>query len=139
MKPSKVPQSKVKLLEQIGKFFNKEKIEQIARDTKFVQRNSTLTGMDFFLLCVFAHQQSHEISLEGLCTELLKEGIDLTKQSLQDRFNDYSVSFMEQILNETMSIKLNIGPIISHPFFKRITILDSTVIELPEADRKSVV
>jgi hypothetical protein len=135
MNPSEALRIKNSQIEKISKFFDRETVEKIARETKFVQRESPLSGMDFFLLCVFCHQQCNEISLEGMCAELLKSGIPITKQSLQDRFNNYSVLFMEQILNEALSIRLNSRAITPHPVFKRITIRDSTSIELPETFR----
>jgi len=133
MEPSEVLRCKNKLIEQISKSFDKEKIEQIAFDTKFVQRESKFTGVDFFFLCVFAHQIDSTMSLEGLCAELLKEeGKYLCKQSLQDRYNDEGVSFMKQMVHEALKDKIDLPPIVPHPDFGRIILGDSTVFELPE-------
>lgn len=131
MKPSKVPQSKINEIEQMHNLFDKKQIEQLAYDTKFVQRKSKLTGVDFFFLCVFAHQQSHQISLEGLSNELLKDGKIVSKQSLQERFNDKAVTFMEKVMSEVLAQKLNVQAIGRHEVFKRIVIWDSTVFQLP--------
>lgn len=131
MSPSEALRVKNSQIEKISKFFNRGTIEKIARETKFVQRESPLSGLDFLLLCVFAHQQCTAISLEGMCAELLKSGISITKQSLQERFNTHSVSFMERILNEALSTRLNTRAITPHPVFDRIAIWDSTGIELP--------
>lgn len=129
----KALQVKNKQIEIISRFFNRESVEQIARDTKFVQRESPLSGMDFFLLCVFAHQKIDSVSLEDMCGELLKDGVDITKQSLQDRFNENAVEFITALLNESLLIKLNVRRIVPHSDFQRITIWDSTQVQLPEA------
>jgi len=133
MRPSEALRSKIRQIESISKFLDRKKIECLARESKFIQRSSALSGMDFFILCVFAHQQCDQISLEGMCAELLKNGVRITKQSLQDRFNDNAVAFMREVLNESLALKFNVGPMISLQTFKRITILDSTQIELPES------
>ena len=78
----------------------------MARDTEFVQRQSPLMGMDFLLLCIFSHQQDSQISLEGLSNELFKRGSSIAKQSLQDRFNKYSLEFMKKVLKRALSQKL---------------------------------
>jgi len=129
---SKALLDKTKLLEEIKKYFDEEKINRIARETKFVQRERKLGAMNFFCLCVFAHQKDENISLEGLLAELIKEGVDIAKQSLQERFNDKASFFMERLLGDLLSQKLNLPAIIPHPDFKRIIIGDSTVFQLPE-------
>lgn len=132
MKPTKALQDKDRLVQQISKFFDREKVEQLARKTKFVQRQSNLTGIDFFLLCLFSHQQNYEISLDGLSNELMKDGVCISKQSIQDRFNTNAVAFMEQLFQDAIGQKLNIGSIPSHPVFKRIVVEDSTSFQVPE-------
>jgi hypothetical protein len=58
MKQTKTLHDKNSLVEQISKFFDKEKVEQVARETKFVQRESKLDGMIFFSLCVYSQEGS---------------------------------------------------------------------------------
>jgi hypothetical protein len=132
MTNSKALFDKNKWIAEIGKYFNEQKVEQIARETKFIQRKSKLCAMDFFFLCVFSHQKNTQISLEGLSAEILKEGKSISKQSLQDRFNEYASLFMERLAGEMLQQKLDSGPIITHPIFTRIIIGDSTVFQLPE-------
>jgi hypothetical protein len=129
---SKALPDKNSLVAEIEKYFDQQTVKQIAKETRFVQRQSKLSGMDFFFLCVFAHQKDESISLEGLCAELLKEGTSITKQSLQDRFNDDASAFMEKMSARILSQKLDLPPIIPHPVFGRIIIGDSTVFQLPE-------
>jgi hypothetical protein len=132
MKQTKALQDKNSLVAQISKFFDKEKVEQLAHETKFVQRESNMKGLDFFFLCLFAHQQNYEISLDGLSNELMKDGVCMSKQSIHDRFNPYAVEFMEQLLSEAISQKLSIGTLPKHPLFHRIVVEDSTSFQVPE-------
>ena len=132
MRLTKALQIKSKQIDIISSFFDPESVEELARRNKFVQRESPLSGMDFFLLCVFAHQKMDCLSLEDMCGELYKRGVALTKQSLQDRFNEHAVEFITALLNKALSIKLNLGRIITSGIFNRIVIFDSTQVELPE-------
>ncbi len=121
------------LISEISKFFDKDFIEHLAQATGFVQRESKLQGLDFFLLCVFAHQKSPTMSLDGLCGELISNNVMISKQSLQDRFNERSVEFMHQLVGEVLSKKLTTQQAVIRTNFSRIIIGDSTVFQLPEA------
>lgn len=133
MRPTKALQSKSNQIEIISRFFDPDRVEHLARESKFVQRESLLSGMDFLLLCMFAHQKTEGVSLEDMCGELCRQGVYITKQSLQDRFNGHAVEFVNGLLNEALSIKLNASRLAAHTVFRRIVIWDSTQIELPEA------
>jgi hypothetical protein len=122
---------KSKLISAISSFFDKNYIEQIARDTGFVQRDSRLQGIDFFLICVFIHQKDPFISLNGLCGELIQQDIIISKQSLQERFNDQAVAFMKRIVSDALSKKLPTQKSFENLYFKRVIIGDSTVFQLP--------
>jgi hypothetical protein len=86
---------------------------------------------------VFTAKQEGTVSLEDLCRELLKEGIKIRKQSLQDRFNESASDFMKQMVEHALSKKLGLAPGGIECRFGRIVINDSTVFQLPEeyADR----
>jgi len=53
MKLSKKFDSKNNIISIIEKFFDIEKIKQIAEETNFVQRESKLDAIKFFSVCVF--------------------------------------------------------------------------------------
>ena len=57
----------------IQEFFNKEKIEDVARRTKFVQRSSTLGGFIFLQAAIFGFIADPEANLADLaqtCADL---------------------------------------------------------------------
>jgi len=88
--------------------------------------------MGFFFLCLFPHQRKEGISLQGLCRYLIEQGIQITKQSLQDRFTESSVNFLKRIFSHALRVRLKTTFVHQHYEFGRIVIDDSTVFELPE-------
>ena len=59
MKLSTKSKDKNSIILVIQKFFDNEKIEETARATNFVQRESKLDSVIFFSLCVFTSQRRH--------------------------------------------------------------------------------
>jgi hypothetical protein len=51
MKLSPKDEAKDKLISEISKFFEKDLVEKIARETGFVQRSRKLDCLNFFSLC----------------------------------------------------------------------------------------
>lgn len=132
MKLSKKSSYKDNILSILQKFFDIEKIDEIAKSTKFEQRKRNLTGVIFFFFCVFSAKSEAVISLQDYCKEVFKEGVIITKQSFSDRFNRCAVEFMKSMVAYALSIKLRVGGIKIDCDFKRIIIGDSTVFQLPE-------
>ncbi len=130
MRKSNALQNKSKLVDQIIRFFDKKFVNKTARSRKFVQRASTFTGMDLLLLSVFSHQQNNASSLQGYISELLFRGKAMAKQSLHDRFNKYSVDFMQKMLAHSLAQKLAIQKAFQTTCFKRIIIGDATSYQL---------
>jgi hypothetical protein len=52
MKPSQKDENKDKLISEISKFFEKDLVENIARETGFVQRSRKLDSLNFFSMCI---------------------------------------------------------------------------------------
>jgi hypothetical protein len=87
------------LAKRLSQFFTSESIETLARTTKFIERStSRLTGQMFLQMNVFNVSRGEERSLNDQCDYLEDTyGIELKKQSLDERYNTYSVSFMVTI------------------------------------------
>ena len=87
-----------KLAERMSEFFTTERIETIARKTRFIERSSTrLTGLMFLKMNSFSLSTGQGKSLFEQC-EYLEDtfGLKIKKQSLDERYNTYAVSFMKQ-------------------------------------------
>jgi hypothetical protein len=69
--------------------------------------------------------------LDDLCRELLKDGIEIRKQSLQSRFNEGATLFMRTMVEYALSKKLGLDKEKIECKFGRIVIDDSTVFQLP--------
>ena len=81
---------------------------------------------------MFTAKQEGVLSLEDLSRELQKEGINIRKQSLQDRFNEPAVDFMKKMVEHALSKKLELDKKVIKCRFGRIIINDSTVFQLPK-------
>lgn len=83
---------KKQMIENLKGVFLLEVIEKIARKTKFVQRKSKLTAEKFISLCVFNGEDICTETLSNLSARLTaSEGISISSQALNDRFNKFSV------------------------------------------------
>jgi hypothetical protein len=116
-------------------FFDRKTILELARATKFIQRKSKLCAVKFLTTLMFVHQQGKDLSLLDICGDLhTQHGLQLRKQSIQERFNERAVAFMKSMLCKLMESQLNV---ISKEgrlsFFNRVRIKDSTRFTLPAA------
>ena len=122
-------------IEKLSTFFNKEIIEDVARDSNFVERESKLTGHLFLSVFTFGMTIYGNPSLEDLIglLHLVKPKLKYTREALHQRIDEDAVKFFEEMLS--LELKLVIPKsfdleILS--FFKRVLIQDSTSFELPE-------
>ena len=85
------------LLKKVQKLISKERINEIAIETKFIQRTSSkITAESFFELNVFDKRNVCTESLEELSAFLYQsKNIDITSQSLDGRFNSKAVDFFK--------------------------------------------
>jgi len=124
------------LLKKVQKLISKERINEIAIETKFIQRTSSkITAESFFELNVFDKRNVCTESLEELSAFLYQsKNIDITSQSLDGRFNSKAVDFFKQIFQEIVFIATKNNFPINTKFtdnFNSIKITDSSNIELP--------
>ena len=108
--------------------------EAIARQTKFVQRASKLTGALFLQSVVFGFEDQPQASLTDLIETSDNLGLVITKQGLQDRITD-AVPFLRAMFEQGLRLfrhKLPLEiPVLKQ--FSGLFITDSTVIALPES------
>ncbi len=106
-------QQLIKNLEiEISSFFTVEEIEQLAKQSKFVQRENAVKvdGRIFLDLIVFNSDQLKEQSLNDLAVALnCKYGIDITKQSLNERFNQYALLFLKNALEKLLTNQVSLN------------------------------
>jgi hypothetical protein len=73
-----------KLIECLRQAFTLEFINKVARETKFVQRESTLTAQKFISLCAFYKDSICKTSLSNLCSIIASKKRPLHFQFLQE-------------------------------------------------------
>lgn len=123
--------------ESIGKkikdFFG-DTVNQIARRTKFVQRRSTLDGLKFLQALVFGFIENPRASLNHLAQVCLDLGVLITPQGVDERINQYSVTFLKEMFCHAMETFKNNTPLPLEVLrqFTTVNILDSSVKALPE-------
>lgn len=121
---------------EIDQFFSPLELKQMAHESKFVQRESKLTGAMFFDLIVFNNDKLKEQSLNELSIELLqRHKIEIQKQSLQDRFNNYALVFLKAALEKLLEKQLDMEkmPLRDFECFNRVLIKDSVCFQIDES------
>ena len=125
-----------KLSTRLSDFFSEVKINEKAKEFGFVQRStSKLQGSEFVDVLMFSLFNSKELSLESLTVTLKSEyDIDISKQGLNERFNDKSVSFFKDLLKTFIAEIISTSSSMLDIFrnFSKVLIKDSTSFQLPE-------
>ncbi len=122
---------------EISSFFTAEEIEQLAKQSKFVQRENAVKvdGRIFLDLIVFNSDKLKEQSLNDLAVDLgCKYGIEITKQSLNERFNNYALLFLKNALEKLLNNQLSVNRLsVAGKQFNRILIKDSVCFQIDES------
>jgi hypothetical protein len=93
-----------------------------------------LDASNFLAMIMFSNQPFGQVSLEDMANDFCEQnGIPISKQAIQERFNDHAVIFMQALLKEQLSRQL---PVLEkdgiYKPFNRIRIKDSTRYSLPK-------
>ena len=120
---------------KVHDFFSPEELNYLARETKFTQRpDGKLTGSMFFDLAIFNIDKLKEQSLNDLSLDAKERfDIDITKQSLNERFNQYAPVFLKDALEKVLQQQL-----LEHfdfrelSHFNRVLLKDSICFDVDE-------
>ncbi len=121
-------------------FFNRDEINEIARQTQFMQRASPwnearLDGQDFLQACVFAFIEDPQANLDDLAQVCGDLGIKISPQGFDQRINAQAVTFLKRMLaqaNDRFKNKIPLPLSLLHQF-SAIHITDSTSLALPDS------
>jgi len=121
-------------VESLRKILGIQALRDLAIETGFSQRSSKLTSEVFFDLMFYAVSLSQNSSLEYLVSYLASQyGIEICKQSLDERFNERTVHFVKSVLSrlirEQFSKALYCESFLSS--FNHVRIKDSTKFKAP--------
>jgi len=126
------------LEEEINNFFTEAELNQLAREAQFIQRENKITGSVFLRQVVFKSKKLKKYSLNDLAIDIKKDHqINITKQALNERFNDKAVDFLKTIFSKTIRQQLNNQQIVSEVStikgFNRILIKDSVCFQIHQS------
>lgn len=125
-------------IEQVGNEtakFAGEDVEAIARETKFVQRESNLNGQAFVQALTFGFLEKDVLSLNDLAQICADIGVEITAQGLDQRITEKTVAFLKRMFSRAMDTFKNQIPL-PLPIlqqFNGIYLTDSSVIPLPDS------
>jgi len=122
------------VLARIASLFDQQAMEQLARQSRFIERSSSrLSGWMFLQLHLLMESSGQEFSLSQMCEELYeRHGVVMSKQSLDERFNTFAVSFLRQCFNAVFEQVIGYKTVtMVHPVFERVLLTDATSFQLP--------
>jgi hypothetical protein len=125
--------TKLSSLKQFSSFLKAGTIEQLAKETGFICRNSSrLTGAAFLEMMVQHIAPDTEWSLADQCDYLWEQhGIELTKQSLDERYHTFTVSFLKSCYEAVFAQLFKAAIDAIDCSFSGIYLTDSTSFQLP--------
>lgn len=117
--------------------YSKEKLTAMAKQIGFQKRSSKLSPSMFLDTVLFKELDNGAVSLNDHCISLFQQyGIQITKQSLSERFNEDSVNFVKTLLTDQINTQLStklkeesLGEVLRQ--FKSVKIKDSTRFQIP--------
>lgn len=119
----------------VNPFFTRDELDLLAKESGFVKRDSKLNGSLFMDLIIFNSENLKSQSLNDLSVVLKEEhAVDITKQSLHERFNKFAVVFLKEALEVLLCKQLEISPIFKElEGIKRILIKDSICFQIDDS------
>ena len=87
--------------EKIVGFFSGT-IEETARQTQFVRRKSSITGLIFLKATVLGFLEKANASLNELAQSFLDLGVEVTPQGIDERINPFSVTFLRAMFSQAL-------------------------------------
>jgi hypothetical protein len=120
--------------EKMVSFFSDKRVEETARQTKFVRRKSEISGLNFLKAMVLGFLEKSDSSLNEIAQSFLDVGVEVTSQGIDERINTFSVSFLRTIFTQALEIFKNKCPLPLSVLqqFSAINIVDSSTKSLPE-------
>ena len=124
---------------QLSCSFRKEEIEQLARQTKLIERSSSkITGSDFLVSFLASICYRSHCTLERMAEMMMRVSnkIRISAQALMKRVNtNKAVRFLESIYLKLLNEKLDVFPKVPAEllaYFDKVLIQDSSVMILHE-------
>lgn len=110
-------------------------VEPLARETRFVQRSSPLSGTLFLHMLLTGFLQNPQADLIDLAVRCAELKVRLSPQAIHARINAFAVRFLEKVYRRALAQLQNRVkvPLALLRQFSAIWIVDSTFKQLPES------
>lgn len=126
-------------IDEIVNFYNAETVEQIARDTGFIQRESKFGGIEFLGIMTAGLFAEPDASLGRMCgmAKDITPGLEISEPGIHQRISESGVEFLKNLLSKALEISTSrfidsdIPKLLQA--FDRVCLLDSTHIPLPDS------
>ena len=125
-------------IDEIVKFYSPETIEQIARETGFVERESKLGGLEFSGIMtagLFGEPDASLTQMAAMAKDIKPES-EISASGMHQRINESAVEFLRTLLAKALEISASRELDESIPYllesYQRVCLLDSTSIALPD-------
>jgi len=111
-----------------------EKADELARKTKFIQREVKVTGSKFAQTLVFGFLDNPRMSYREMRQAASYSGLEITPQGLEQKFSKTSAEFMKAMLEKTIEQTICASNVDIELLnrFSAIHIQDGSVIKLPD-------
>jgi hypothetical protein len=114
-------------------YFSRDELNSMARETKFVKRESPINGFNFALTFTVGSLNTTNPTLKQLTSYLNNNfNTNISPQAIDERINKYAVEFLKKCFNK--AIELSVKKIDLHSemfsYFSHIYIIDSTNFNL---------
>lgn len=109
--------------------------EELARETRFVQRRSPLNGLLFARTLILGWLANPEASYGQLRELLAIQGCDISEQALEQRLSERSADFLLSLLHAFVGECIGSEPVMIELLrrFEGVYVQDGSVITLPAA------
>jgi hypothetical protein len=125
-------------IDEIVNFYSAEVVEEIARETGFVQRESKLGGIEFLGIMTQGLYSRPDATLDQMVAmgrDINKE-LEISPEGFHQRINPSGVEFLKRMLSK--ALELSVSRLIDESVprilesFGKVHVLDSTQMSLPE-------
>ena len=110
-----------------------EVADRLGRESGFIQRQRKLSGASFVQTLVFGWMAKGDSTMEELSQSAANVGVQVSRQGLDERFNEAAANFLKQMVAESVKCVLRGNPVTNAVMerFNGVYVEDSTVVELP--------
>ncbi|MMZ60257.1 hypothetical protein D1872_223350 [compost metagenome] len=110
--PFSVQEEMELIAQELRRHFSPSQLEQLARQTGFVQRKSKYTAQDLVSLCVFLNEDISITPLTRLCGQLdASHHLSMSAEGLNQRFNSSAVAFLQALFSTPLQKKSWLHPL----------------------------